>query len=908
MYNQLHFMTKITNSFVYNIYVFLGGINLSKLTPMMEQYMQIKEKHKDAILFFRLGDFYEMFFDDAIIASRELEITLTGRDCGQDERAPMCGVPYHSADSYIARLIEKGYKVAICEQIEDPSTAKGIVKRDVVRIITPGTITDSNILDEKSNNYLCCIYFEKYGLGLSYVDVSTGDLFTTQVTGDNLKLVNSLMDELSKIHPTEIIANPYLTDNKDLVKKIENRLKTIVSSYYEWSFDLNTAKDNIKSQFGIITLSGLGLENKNFSIISTGVLIQYLNETQKVSLNHLNNINSYSIDKYMALDMNTRRNLELTETIREKSRKGSLLWLLDKTSTAMGGRLLKRWIEQPLIDMSLINERLDAVENLVNNILLMDEIKTLLKEVYDIERLMGRIIYGNCNARDLISLKQSIKNLPILKEKLGSIESKQIKNIFEELETLEDIYNLINEAIVEDPPLSVKEGGIIKSQYNKELKELNEASTKGKEWLSQLETRERHRTGIKNLKVGFNKVFGYYIEITKSNVKLAPSDYIRKQTLANSERYITPELKEVEAKILGAEERSMKLEYEIFTRIREKIRDEVKRIQKTAKLIATIDALNSLAQVAYKNNYVRPKLNVNGTIEIQEGRHPVVEKMLEGEMFVPNNTILDNCDNRIAIITGPNMAGKSTYMRQVALIVLMSHIGSFVPASGANISIVDKIFTRVGASDDLSQGQSTFMVEMSEVANILNNGSKNSLIILDEIGRGTSTFDGLSIAWSVIEYISRVLKAKTLFATHYHELTELEGKIKGVKNYKILVKEKGEDIIFLRKIDRGGADKSYGIEVARLAGVPQKVISRANEILKELEDKDINKDIAITLDNFETSNTNNIAKEDNNYQLDLFKVKEQQIINKLKNIDFMKLTLIDSMNILYELSEEAKTI
>ncbi|RKD34770.1 DNA mismatch repair protein MutS [Thermohalobacter berrensis] len=878
---------------------------------MMKQYMKIKEKHKDSILFFRLGDFYEMFFDDAIIASKELEITLTGRDCGKKERAPMCGVPYHSADSYIAKLVEKGYRVAICEQIEDASQSKGIVKRDVVRIITPGTITDDKVLDEKSNNYLCCIYMDKDGIGITYVDVSIGDLYTTQIIGNEKKIERILFDELAKIRPNEIIVNEFLYNNEDLTNSIRKRFNTVIDKFDEWAFELSTAEQKIKTQMSVVTLEGYGFKNKKYSIASTGALIEYLNETQKVSLNHLNNITTYSINKFMVLDMNTRRNLELTETIRGKSKKGSLFWLLDKTSTAMGGRLLKRWIEEPLINIEKINERLESVEELINNILLIDDIKKLLTSVYDIERLMGKIVYGNCNARDLLSLKNSIKVFPKLKSILLTTNSKQLTKLAKNLDTLNDIYELIEKSVIEDPPLTVKEGNIIKSEYNKELFELREAMTKGKEWLSKLEKREKERTGIKSLKIGFNKVFGYYIEVTKSNIKYVPDNYIRKQTLANSERYITPELKEMEAKILGAEEKSMKLEYDLFVEIRNTIRQEVKRIQKAAKIVSTIDALNSLAQVAFKNNFVRPRLNNKGIIKIKNGRHPVVEKMLENELFIPNDTHLDNNQNRIAIITGPNMAGKSTYMRQVALITLMAQIGSFVPADEANIGIVDRIFTRVGASDDLSQGQSTFMVEMSEVANILNNATNNSLLILDEIGRGTSTFDGLSIAWAVVEYISDKNKvgAKTLFATHYHELTELEGKIEGIKNYNILVKEKGDDIIFLRKIDKGGADRSYGIEVAKLAGVPHEVIRRAHEILSELEDRDIAKNsVAITKSNtYEESKTNEtIGEKNNNHQLDLFSIKESQIIDKLKSIDMMQITPLDAINLLYELSKEAK--
>ncbi len=897
-------------------------INLDKLTPMMKQYMEIKNKYKDSILFFRLGDFYEMFFDDALTASRELEITLTGKNCGQEERAPMCGVPYHSADAYIAKLVKKGYNVAICEQVEDPSKAKGIVKRDVVRVVTPGTITDSKVLNEKDNNYLCCIYLKQDGCGISYVDISTGDLFTTDIVENEDQVLTLIIDELGKIRPTEIIANSYLYDNKVLISQIQKRFNIDIKSYDDWAFDYGIAKEKIQSQLSIIGLEGFGLQDKENAVASTGALIEYLNETQKTALEHINNISTYSISNFMVLDINTRRNLELIETMRDKTKKGSLLWVLDKTSTAMGGRLLKKWIQEPLLDIYDINNRLESVESLLNNIFLKDDIREQLKQVYDIERLMGRISYGNCNARDLISLKSSISVVPKLKSLLYESEYHHLKKLAEELDTLEDIHLLIDRSILEEPPLAVKEGGIIKSDYNEDLKELREAATKGKEWLTNLQSEERERTGIKSLKVGFNKVFGYYIEVTKSNFDSVPEDYIRKQTLANAERYITPDLKEMESKILGAEERMMSLEYNLFLEIRNKIKLEVKRIQKTSKIISKIDVLNSLAEVAFRNNYIKPVLNNDGLVDIKDGRHPVVEKMLEDELFVPNDVYLDSNDNRISIITGPNMAGKSTYMRQVALITLMCQIGSFVPAGSANIGIVDKIFTRVGASDNLAHGQSTFMVEMSEVANILNNGTKNSLIILDEIGRGTSTYDGLSIAWSVVEYISQKNKigAKTLFATHYHELTELEGKIEGVMNYKIHVKEKGKDIIFLRKIKRGGADKSYGIEVARLAGVPNDVIDRAKEILSELEKRDINRSdvleecvITREIDHYPNKNYNTTQKKEkpkksdtSNQQIDMFSVKEKQLIDMIKNIDIMKVTPLDAINILYELVNKTK--
>ncbi|WP_427338729.1 DNA mismatch repair protein MutS [Caloranaerobacter sp. DY30410] len=877
---------------------------MKNLTPMMQQYLNIKEKYKDAILFFRLGDFYEMFFDDAILASKELEIALTGRDCGNKERAPMCGVPFHSADTYIAKLVKKGYKVAICEQIEDPSKSKGIVKRDVVRIITPGTITDTKILDDKNNNYLCSIYMDTSGIGISYVDVTTGELYTTEIKGNEKLLINTLFDELAKIRPTEIILNDYLYNKKDIVKIFENKFNSITNLYSNWTYKYDDAKEVILNQMSVLSLDGYGLNKKVYSVLSLGSLINYLNETQKISLKHLNHVTFYTIDNFMMLDINTRINLELTETIRGKNKKGSLFGLLDCTSTAMGGRMLKRWIEEPLINIKDIKKRLDAVDYLFNNFLIVDEIKELLKNVYDIERIIGKIVYGTCNARDLISLKKSISVLPTIKKILQETSSDLLLSLGKELDTLRDVYELIENAIIDEPPISVKEGNIIKSEYSKELFELREAATKGKEWIYKLEQNERERTGIKSLKIGYNKVFGYYIEITKSNLKYVPNEYIRKQTLANSERYVTPELKEMEAKILGAEDKIIKLEYDIFLSIRETIKNQIKRIQESARIIAILDVLCAFAITAYKNNYVKPKLNLDGIIQIKNGRHPVVEKTIGENLFIPNDTYLDNGKNRIAIITGPNMAGKSTYMRQVALITLMAHIGSFVPADDANIGIVDRIFTRVGASDNLSQGQSTFMVEMSEVANILNNGTANSLIILDEIGRGTSTFDGLSIAWAVIEYISDKIGAKTLFATHYHELSELEGKIEGVNNFRILVKEKGDDIIFLRKIGKGSADKSYGIQVAKLAGVPIEVIKRAKEILHKLEETDINNTALITDENTNVCD----VKEVNEYQLDIFNLKYNNFIDRIKSIDIMKVTPLDAINILYEIVKEANEL
>jgi len=874
---------------------------MAALTPMMQQYLQIKEQNKDALLFFRLGDFYEMFFEDAKIASRELEIALTGRDCGLNERAPMCGVPYHAAEGYIAKLIEKGYKVAICEQLEDPSKAKGIVKRDVVRIITPGTILESSMLDEKSNNYIVSIYKEQHNYGLAYADISTGEFYISQITEQAGE--KKLVDELSGIVPRELIINKELQNAQYLLDEITNRFNPFITAYHEWAYERQTAYDNLITHFNVHSLEGYGCQEMDYGIRAGGALLQYLIETQKNALKHITSIKSYHPESYMVLDASTRRNLELTETIRGKEKKGSLLWLLDKTNTAMGGRLLKKWIQQPLIDVESIEKRLGGVEELFNNSLLMDELQELLKKVYDLERLASRISLGTANARDLLSLKQSLSVLPDIKSALKSSQSMILKELYKDLDLLEDIHKLIEESINENPPLTIKEGSIIKDGYNPQLDKYREAMTKGKTWIAALEQKERERTGIKNLKVGFNKVFGYYIDVTKSNFDLVPDDYIRKQTLANSERYITPELKEIEDTILSAEEKSVSLEYEIFISIREKIAKEVDRIQKTAQIISELDGLWSLARVAVENGYVRPEISDDGIINIKDGRHPVVEKTISNNLFVPNDTYLDTSENRLLIITGPNMAGKSTYMRQVALIVLMAQIGSFVPAQKAHIGIVDRIFTRVGASDDLSAGQSTFMVEMNEVANILNNATPKSLVVLDEIGRGTSTYDGLSIAWAVIEYIcnQKNLGCKTLFATHYHELTELEGQMEGVKNYSISVKEQGKDIIFLRKIIRGGAEKSLGIQVARLAGIPIQVIERASEILSRLEESNINKANTRSLRNKKNKNS-----EDRGLQLSLFDPKPSAIEEELRNIDVVNMTPMEAINTLYRLVEMAK--
>lgn len=872
---------------------------MAKYTPMMEQYLGIKEQYRDCILLYRLGDFYEMFFDDAITASRVLEIALTGRECGQEERAPMCGVPHHAVDGYISRLIENGYKVAICEQLEDPSVAKGIVKRDVVRVITPGTIIDQAMLDEKSNNYLCSTYIDK-GFGMSYCDISTGDLYVTEnISLSDFDLRNNtndlLIEEINKTAPSEIISN----------KPTGNEAIDAIITYRD-ILGYNEYKDIILKHFKVVSLDSFGLSENFHAVMSLGMLINYLNQTQKTSLDHINKLHFYKVGEYLHLDSSTRKNLELIETIRGKKGRGTLYNIIDNTMTAMGGRLLKKWIEEPLKSLKLINLRLDAVEELYEDIMSSNNIKEYLKSVYDIERLISRIVYGNCNGRDLNALKQSLTNLPDLKAELSHLTSDLFADIYSNFDELKDIYDLIDVSIVEDPPISIKEGGIIKNGYNDELDELKEITVNGKNWISNLQTKERDSTGIKNLKIGFNKIFGYYLEVTKSYLKDVPEHYIRKQTLANCERYVTPELKEMEAKILNADEQVMKIEYELFLKIRQSINDNVRRIQETAYNIAVIDTINSLAISAVKNNYVRPEMNNKGYINITDGRHPVIEKIMKNEMFVPNDTYIDNKEHRMSIITGPNMAGKSTYMRQVALIALLAHVGSFVPARKAEICILDKIFTRVGASDDLSQGQSTFMVEMSEVSNILSNATNNSLLILDEIGRGTSTYDGLSIAWSVVEYITKKIKAKTLFATHYHELSELESKLKSVKNYKILIKESDDKITFLRKIAEGSIDRSYGIQVANLAGLPDEVVARAKEILAQLDESDINRPFA--------KKKNRVS---DNFQVSMFQPAPEEkgksneykeLAESIINIDIENVTPIQAFKLLNDIIDKAKHI
>lgn len=868
------------------------------LTPMMQQYMDIKEQHKDCILFFRLGDFYEMFFKDAETASVELEITLTGRDCGLEEKAPMCGVPHHAADAYISKLLTKGYKVAICEQVEDASQAKGIVRREVIRVITPGTLIDSSMLDEKKNNYLMSIYKEGPCFGIAIVDLSTGEFSTTTIIRGNT--YNKLLDEIAKYSPSEIIVNVSIIEDKHLIKSIKDRFGSYVSHFEDIYFQSNKAYKSLKNKFSDYdTLES----EEDIWQNAAGALLEYLEQTQKTNLDHIQGINLYKTEEYMILDMSTRRNLELTETMRDKSKKGTLLWVLDRTSTSMGARTLRKWVEQPLINISDITERLEAVNEFKNHFMMRMEIRELLKGVYDIERLMGKIIIGTVNCRDLISLKNSLGQIPFIKNIFKECTAELNKKSYSKMDSLEDVYKLIDSAIEDDPPVTVKEGGIIKTGYNDEVDRLREATTSGKDWIVELENSERQRTGIKNLKVGYNRVFGYYIEITKSNYSSVPQDYVRKQTLSNCERYITQELKEVEDTILGAESKIIELEYHLFLEIKDKVASEVRRINNTSRGISDADTICSLAEVADRESYTIPEITDDGKIEILEGRHPVVEKMLEEDPFVPNDTDIDMKENRLSIITGPNMAGKSTYMRQVALIVLMAQIGSFVPASKAKIGVVDRIFTRVGASDDLASGQSTFMVEMSEVANILSNATSKSLLILDEIGRGTSTFDGLSIAWAVIEYISdaEVMGARTLFATHYHELTELEGKISGIKNYCISVKEKGENITFLRKIIRGGADGSYGIQVAGLAGLPQAVLVRAREVLKQLEEADISKkEIKVR------GNRRPIEGQVDIFYLNNLEKARNTILEEIKNIDISKITPLEALNIIYKLQEKIK--
>lgn len=880
-------------------------IGVAKLSPMMEQYVATKEKYKDCILFYRLGDFYEMFFDDAILASKELEITLTGKDCGMEERAPMCGIPFHAADTYINQLVKKGYKVAIGEQVEDPKLAKGLVKREVIRIVTPGTNLSSESLEESKNNYLMCISYVGKNYGISVTDLSTGVFKTCQI-----QQAEKVVDEINKFQPSEVLYQAGVEQVEEIHAVCE-RLQVSHTEAPDYYFNLETDEETLKRQFHINSIEGLGLKDSPACVASCGALMQYLHETQMSSLSHINHIETYSVDSFMILDSATRRNLELTETLRDKQKRGSLLWVLDKTKTAMGARKLREFVEQTLLYKDAIEKRLDAIEAINKELIVREELREYLNTIYDLERLLTRIALKTANPRDLLAFKTSIQYLPDIYNLLRELPCERINEIYEDYDSLEDLYDLLEQAIVEEPPVSIKEGGIFKQGYRDEIDELRLAKTECKTWLADLESKEREKTGIKGLKIKYNKVFDYYFEVTNSFKSLVPDYFIRKQTLVNAERFTTDELNTLSGKILGAEDKLYALEYDCYVELREKLAAALVRVQKMAGYIAELDALCSLAYVADKNNYVRPSLNTDGVIDIKGGRHPVVEKMLANDSFVENDTYLNNAESRISIITGPNMAGKSTYMRQTALITLMAQIGSFVPAESANIGLCDRIFTRVGASDDLASGQSTFMIEMNEVANILRNATKDSLLILDEIGRGTSTFDGLSIAWAVVEYIAdpNILGAKTLFATHYHELTELEGKLSSVNNFCIAVQEEGDDIVFLRKIIKGGADRSYGIQVARLAGVPEPVLKRAREICNELIDSDITtkvKDIDIKPALSEQPKKKETRSSDYE-QLSLFSSPvEMTIANELKTMDLNNMTPIKAMLYLQELQERLK--
>lgn len=882
-------------------------IAIEDLTPMMQQYMETKKQYQDCILFYRLGDFYEMFFDDALTASKELEIALTGKACGLEERAPMCGIPYHAVEGYLTKLVSRGYKVAICEQVEDPKLAKGLVKRDVIRIVTPGTNLNVQSLEESKNNFLMCITYTPTRIGISVADVTTGDYYLTEV--EDLRKLN---DELMKYEPSEVICNEaFLVSGFD-VDDLRGRYHVSVNALEAHVFDDDGCKRVLLRHFKVNSLIGLGIEEFPVGMIAAGALLQYLYETQKTELAHFTHIYPYLTNKYMLLDSSTRRNLELAETLREKQKRGSLLWVLDKTKTAMGGRLLRSMIEQPLIDKAEMEKRLDAIEELNRDSVSRDEIREYLNPIYDLERLLSKVTYKTANPRDFIAFRNSLEMLPAIKKVLKGFEKEELAGIEKDIDGLEDIYQLILNSIEEEPPITIREGGMIRDGFDETIDMLRRAKHDGKQWLAELEEQDRERTGIKNLKIKYNKVFGYYFEVTNSYKDMVPEDYIRKQTLANAERYTTPRLKELEDTILNAEDKLTALEYDMFCKIRESIAMELERIQRTAKAIAKLDVYASLSLVSERNRYVRPKLNEKGVIDIKDGRHPVVEQMISNDLFIANDTFLDNGNHCISIITGPNMAGKSTYMRQTALIVLMAQIGCFVPAKSANIGIVDRIFTRVGASDDLASGQSTFMVEMNEVANILRNATANSLLILDEIGRGTSTFDGLSIAWAVIEHISnrKLLGAKTLFATHYHELTELEGKMNNVNNYCIAVKECGDDIVFLRKIIKGGADKSYGIQVAKLAGVPDMVIDRAKEIVEQLTDNDIIEriqNIAVDVKGDGHAKKQPKLDEVDLAQMSLFDtVTDEDVLKELMEVEVNSMSPLDALNTLYRLQNKLK--
>ncbi|MGL4989838.1 MAG: DNA mismatch repair protein MutS, partial [Sarcina sp.] len=894
------------------------------------QYFEVKDRYEDCILFYRLGDFYEMFFEDAKLVSKELELVLTGRECGLESKAPMCGVPYHASKAYISRLIAKGYKVAICEQIEDPAKAKGIVKRDVVKIITPGTYSDESDSEYK-NTYMSAVFIDNEKISISSSDIATGEF---KVTSFNYN-ISAMLDELSKIAPKEVIVDKNISD--DLLKQIEIATFALITKRDFSSYEYNI--DQLDNTFKFLNKEELDVASINVSI----VLLNYINDTQKMSLSNINHLEIYYVVNYMSIDSNSRRNLELVESLKEKNKKGSLIWVMDKTSTAMGARTLRKWIEEPLIIKTQIEDRLSSVEELFNNIFLNEDLRDVLKSIYDIERIVGKISSNNVNGKDLLSLKTSLEKLPLVKDFLEKCTSVSLKKYYESIDILEDIQTLLENSILEEAGLTIKDGNIIKSSYNDEIKKFREAKTNGTQWIAAVEAREREFTGIKSLKVGFNKVFGYYIEISKSNYSAIPEGrYIRKQTLANAERFITQELKEVEEQILGAEEKLATLEYDLFIDIRNQVESQILRLQKAAKIVGELDVLSTFALIAKENSYVKPSITSTGEIKITNGRHPVVEKVIPNGEFISNDTIVDTNDNQMLLITGPNMAGKSTYMRQVALITIMAQIGSFVPAENAQISICDKVFTRIGASDDLAGGKSTFMVEMWEVSNIIKNATANSLVLLDEVGRGTSTYDGLSIAWSVIEHISKKIRCKTLFATHYHELTKLEGIIKGVKNYSVSVKELDDNIIFLRKIIEGGADQSYGIEVAKLAGIPKEVISRAKEILFGLEDHSIsinvesnvvkdevykNCDDTVEKENIVEINETvieeeekiqeiavsktNVVKEEtlyNNVQIGFDELEKDNIINKIKEIDMASINMMDAMNILYKLYTDVKNI
>ena len=873
---------------------------MAELSPMMKQYYNVKQQCPDTILFFRLGDFYEMFFDDAKLASKELELTLTGRDCGQDERAPMCGVPYHSSESYIARLVSKGYKVAICEQVEDPATAKGLVKRDVIRVITPGTVIEGSMLDETKNNFICSIYTKADKAGVCFCDISTGELYATEFVGGDLN--QQLQDEISRFGPKEILLGGSGIDLKAMAHFIRDKLCASVEYLEEAEFAGELCASIILKHFKKDALDALGLQEKEETVSCLGALISYLGRTQRTGLERITFIDVYSDAQFMRLDFNTRRNLELLETMRSGEKRGSLLWVLDQTKTAMGKRLIRAWIEQPLISCAKILRRQNAVEELLNDQMRRASLMEGLFGIYDLERLMTRIVYGSANGRELRSLCTTLSKLPALKATLQGVQSNLLCDIHGAIDTLEDMKELIEKSIVEDPPFSVREGGIIKEGYHEEIDQLRADMSDGKGFIARIEAEEREKTGIPKLKVGYNRVFGYYIEVTNSFKNMVPDSYIRKQTLTNCERYITQELKNLEGKILGAKDRVVQLEYQMFDEIRQTVASQLQRVQQTARAVAQLDVLCSFSEVSAKNKYVRPEINLNGKIILKESRHPVVETLLDGAPFVPNDVLLDKSENRVCIITGPNMAGKSTYMRQTALIVLMAQIGCFVPAAQAEIGIVDSIFTRVGASDDLASGQSTFMVEMTEVAQILKNATENSLLVLDEIGRGTSTFDGMSIARAVLEFVAdkRKLGAKTLFATHYHELTELEELIDGVKNYNIAVKKRGDDITFLRRIVRGGADDSYGVEVAKLAGIPDAVVSRAKQILKELEQGKL---AAVSAPRGRKKTAPEPPPLE---QLSILPGSEGKLYEAVKKIDINTLTPIEAMNILFELSKLVK--